>query len=85
MAPTPHPHEPARTVATVLLLAGLLLLVVGIVYLTIPAYGLPWFLPHQPSAISHSVRRGSLAVILAVLCVLGAWLVSRRAGRPGRR
>jgi hypothetical protein len=81
MAPTPHAHEPAHTVATVLLLAGLLLLVAGIAYLTTPAYGLPWFLPHQPSAISHSVRRGSLAV----LCVLGAWLVSRRAGRTGRR
>ncbi len=78
MAPTARPHATSRSVAIALLLLGFLLLAAGIVYLTTPAYGLPWYLPHQVGSIYPSVRRGSAAVILPVLCFLGSWLAARR-------
>jgi len=84
MALTTRPSAASRAVPLALALVGLVLLVVGILYLTIPASSLPSVLPHRPSA-QPSVKRGSVAVVVAVLCFLGAWLVARRAGRTGGR
>jgi hypothetical protein len=67
-------------VTIALIVFGLMLLAIGIAYLTVPAYGLPSFLPHEDSSIDPSVKQGSAAVIAAVLCFLAAWLV-RTAGR----
>ena len=84
MALTARPSAASRAVSLALVLVGLVLLVVGILYLTMPANSLPSVLPHRPSA-QHSVKRGSVAVIVAVLCLLGAWLVARRAARTAGR
>jgi drug/metabolite transporter (DMT)-like permease len=84
MALTPPPRAASRAVPLALALVGLVLLVAGILYLTMPASSLPSVLPHRPSA-QPSVKRGSVAVIVAVLCLVGAWLATRRAGRTAGR
>jgi drug/metabolite transporter (DMT)-like permease len=84
MALTARPSAASRAVPLALALVGLVLLVAGILYLTMPASSLPSVLPHPPSA-QHSVKRGSVAVIVAMLCFLGAWLAARRAGRTAGR
>jgi hypothetical protein len=68
------------TIALIVIVIGLVLLAIGIAYLTVPAYGLPSFLPHEESSIDPSVKQGRAAIIAAVLCFLGAWRV-RTAGR----
>lgn len=70
----------SRMVTIALIVIGFVLLAIGIAYLTVPAYGLPSFLPHEESSIDPSVKQGRAAVIAAVLCFLGAWRV-RTAGR----
>jgi hypothetical protein len=84
MALTARPSAASRAVSLALVLVGLVLLVVGILYLTMPATSLPSVLPHRPSA-HPSVKRGSVAFIVAVLCLLGAWLAARRTGRTAAR
>jgi hypothetical protein len=84
MAQTARPGAASRAVPLALALAGLVLLVAGILYLTLPASSLPSVLPHRPSD-QPSIKRGSVAVIVAVLCLLGAWLAARRAGRTTGR
>lgn len=86
MVPSARPRAP-RILAILLLLAVLALLAAGVAYLTVPAYGLPRFLPHEPSSIHTSPGRGGGALAVAALCLLGAWLAVsvRPAGQaPGR-
>ena len=84
MALTARPSGASRAVPLALALVGLVLLVIGILYLAMPASSLPSLLPHRPSA-HHGIKRGSVAVIVAMLCFLGAWLAARRAGRTADR
>jgi hypothetical protein len=87
MVPSARPRAASRIVAILLLLAAVALLAAAVAYLTVPAYGLPRFLPHDPSSIRTSPWRGGGALAVAAVCLLGAWLAvsPRPAGRaPGR-
>ena len=63
---------------TILLAAlGLLLIVVGIIYLAAPAKGLPAFFPGHQSGISrHHTKHGLVALALSLLALAAAWLTT---------
>ena len=72
----------SRVVPIVLAVVGLVLLIVGLIYFAVPNGSLPGFLPHRIGAGSgHAVKRGGVAVVLAIVCFAGAWLATRRTGR----
>jgi hypothetical protein len=53
---------------------GLVLLVVGIIYIAEPAQALPsFFSGHQAGSAHHHVKHGILAIALAVCAFLFAW------------
>jgi hypothetical protein len=85
MTPSPRPGAAFRIYATALILIGLALLAFGVAYLTVPAYGLPRFLPHGPSSTHTSTKHGGAALAAAALCFVGAWLVARHAATSARR
>jgi hypothetical protein len=62
---------------------GLLLAVVGVVYITHTADTLPAVFPgHQAGSIHHHIKHAIAAFGLAVGCGLGAWLTSGRRAVP---
>jgi hypothetical protein len=73
----------SRVVPIVLAVVGLVLLIVGLIYFAVPNGSLPGFLPHRASGAGsgHAVKRGGVAVVLAIVCFAGAWLATRRTGR----
>lgn len=55
-------------------LAGLLLLVIAVVYFVDPAGSLPSFFPgHEAGSDHHHVKHGIAALVLAVVCFVFAW------------
>jgi amino acid permease len=82
-------RSPGKTIAVVVLaIIGVLAIVAGIIYFVEPAKSLPSILgtiTHPASrASAHRSLRGTIAVIVGVICLVAAWLVSR-AGRSTRR
>ena len=60
-----------------LIIVGVVFAVIGIVYFVDSAAHLPSFFPgHQAGDTKHHVKHGLLAIVLAVLCWVGAWLSS---------
>jgi hypothetical protein len=60
-----------------LIVLGLVLAVVGVLYFVDTAAHLPSFFPgHQAGDTKHYVKHGLLAIVLALLCWVGAWLSS---------
>jgi hypothetical protein len=64
---------------------GVLLLVVGGIYLTSTAHGLPSFFPGHVSASSsgashHHTKHGIAALVVAAACFIFAWFQSGPAG-----
>lgn len=71
-------------VVIALLVVGVALLGVGIIYFTATAPNLPSFVPGHVSHVRHArhyTKRGIVAVVLAALAFLGAFLVSRSPSR----
>jgi len=65
--------------------AGVLLLVVAVVYWTRTADALPSFLPgHQAGSRHHHLKHGIAAAIVAACLFAYAWFQTAPA-RPGRR
>ena len=61
---------------------GLLLLVLGVVYVADTASALPSFLPgHQAGSSHHHVKHGIAAFCLAVLCFVFAWFQTGPSSR----
>lgn len=57
--------------------AGLILIVIGIVYFAEPAKSLPSFFPgHEAGSTHHHTKHGLLAVVLGVGCFIFAWFQS---------
>ena len=77
---------PIKWLAAVLGVVGLLALVVGILYFSIPAHSLPSFLgPLHIHTKAHRKRRGEAAIAIAiVLWVIAAVIifVARRSSNP---
>ena len=66
-----------RFLAILALVAGILLIVVAVVYWALPARSLPSFFPgHQAGSNHHHVKHGIAAFLLGVACLVFAWFRS---------
>lgn len=62
-------------VTALLVLAGLVLLVVAVVYFAEPAKSLPSFLPGHDSAVTkHHTKHGIAALLVAIAAFAVAWI-----------
>ena len=68
-----------RMIALVLGIVGVLFLVLGIVYLAVPAHSLPGFIGYIKNGGTgkHNLRMAA-SFVVAVVCLIAAWLVNRR-------
>ena len=66
-----------RPIALVLAIIGALFVILGIVYLAVPAGNLPSILGHTTPANGHHVVRMAVSFVIGVACLAGAWFVSR--------
>jgi hypothetical protein len=64
-----------RLLAVLAALIGLLLIVVGIVYLALSEHDIPSFFPGHSSHASshHHVKHGIAAILLGLACLAFAW------------
>lgn len=68
-----------RAVIVGLIALAIVFLVIGAIYLAEPARHLPGFFPgHSATATKHHTKHGVLAIVLAALALIGAWLGSGR-------
>jgi hypothetical protein len=66
-----------RPIALVLAIIGALFIILGIIYIAVPAGNLPSILGHtHPKNGHHSVRM-AVSFVIGVACLAGAWFVSR--------
>jgi hypothetical protein len=70
-----------RLLATILVVAGLLLLVAAVLYFAVPAKSLPSILGDIPGNDVHRWKRGTASLVVALACLFGGALVTRRS--PG--
>ena len=63
------------------ILVGLILVVIGVIYITTPASGLPGFLPgHSAGATIHHTKHGLLAIALGICAFVAARFVGGPSG-----
>lgn len=68
-----------RPAVLVLAIIGVLAIILGIVYLAVPAGNLPSIFGHTTPANGHHVVRMSAAFVLGIACLMAAWIVNRRS------
>ena len=68
-----------RPIALVLAIVGALFIILGIVYLAVPAGNLPSLLGHTHPANGHHVVRMAVSFVIGVACLVGAWFVNKGA------
>jgi len=67
--------------AVILVIIAILAAVAGIIYLTKTSESLPSFLPgRRAHNTGHDTVRGIVAIIVAVVALIGAGLATRRGG-----
>jgi len=66
-----------RPVAIVLAIIGVLGIILGIVYLAVPAGNLPSIFGHTTPANGHHVVRMGVAFVVGVACLIGAYFVNK--------
>ena len=72
--------------AIVFAVIGVLLVIVGIIYLTVAAKDLPAFIPGQVDHVTHTRnRRGAVALVLGIGSLLVAFVAAYLAGRSAKR
>jgi hypothetical protein len=74
----PGPYPPGvrndRLLAAVAVLAGIVLIVIAIVYWAEPAKSLPGFFPgHEAGSAHHHVKHGIAAFVVGLACFVFAW------------
>jgi hypothetical protein len=71
-----------RALATAAVIVGVVLLVIGVVYLAEPAKSLPSFFPgHSAGSTHHHAKHGIAALLLAAGAFVLAWFQTGAAGR----
>ena len=61
------------------LVVGVALIAVGVYYWVTPASSLPSFFPGHLAGSAHKhLKHGLLAVVLGIVCFLGAWMTSAK-------
>lgn len=74
-----------RLLVTLAVVAGIVLIVVSIVYFAEPAGSLPSFFPgHQAGSSHHHFKHGIAAVLVGLACFVFAWFRSgpKRPAKP---
>ena len=66
-----------RPIAIVLAVIGVLGIILGIVYLAVPAGNLPSIFGHTTPANGHHVVRMGVAFVVGVACLIGAYFVNK--------
>jgi hypothetical protein len=66
-----------RPIAIVLGIIGALFIILGIVYLAVPAGSLPSILGHTHPANGHHSVRMAVSFVLGVILLAAAWFVNR--------
>jgi len=66
-----------RPIALVLAVIGVLGIILGIVYLAVPAGNLPSIFGHTTPANGHHVVRMAVSFVVGVACLVGAWFVNK--------
>ncbi|HUL24857.1 MAG TPA: hypothetical protein VLW44_03680 [Streptosporangiaceae bacterium] len=66
-----------RPLALVLAVIGVLGIILGIVYLAVPAGNLPSILGHTTPANGHHSVRMAVSFVIGVACLVGAWFVNK--------
>jgi tetrahydromethanopterin S-methyltransferase subunit D len=67
-----------RTLGIVLLVVGALLIVVAIVYWTVPVGHLPSFMGHAAGSTKHHTKRALGATVVGLICLIGGWVAFAR-------
>jgi multisubunit Na+/H+ antiporter MnhG subunit len=76
--PWTHQTNWPQIIGIILLVIGVLALIAGAIYLTVPAHSLPSFMGRLPKATVHRSHRGIAGVVVGVvLAVIGGVLVAR--------
>jgi hypothetical protein len=69
-----RPMRNDRLLAGVAVLAGIVLIVIAIIYWAEPAKSLPGFFPgHQAGSSHHHVKHGIAAFLVGLACLVFAW------------
>ena len=71
-----------RPIALVLAVIGVLGIILGIVYLAVPAGNLPSILGHTTPANGHHQVRMIVSFVIGVACLVGAWFVNKGSKAP---
>ena len=66
-----------RPIALVLAIIGALFIILGIVYLAVPAGNLPSNLGHTHPVNGHHSVRMAVSFVIGVACLAGAWFVNK--------
>lgn len=66
-----------RPIALVLAIIGVLGIILGIVYLAVPAGNLPSIFGHTTPANGHHQVRMIVSFVVGVACLVGAWFVNK--------
>jgi hypothetical protein len=66
-----------RPIALVLAIIGVLGIILGIVYLAVPAGNLPSIFGHTTPANGHHQVRMIVSFVIGVACLVGAWFVNK--------
>ncbi|HMC37892.1 MAG TPA: hypothetical protein VKK30_08485 [Actinomycetota bacterium] len=77
--------SPAMIIAVILLIGALALLVVGVIYFTVPADKLPSFMGRVANVTLHRNRRAVAAVVLGVVVLIASIVAFVRARSPAAR
>ena len=80
--PWTHQTNWPRIIGVVLLVVGLLALLAGIVYLTVPAHSLPSLMGSLPKANVHRSKRGVAGLIVGVVLAAIGGVLLARSRRP---
>ena len=68
-----------RLLVVVLIVLGVALVALGVYYWVTPAGSLPGFFPGHLAGSAHKhVKHGLAALIVGVVCFLGAWMLSAK-------
>jgi amino acid transporter len=72
-----------RAVTVIAVVAGIVLIVIAILYWVEPAKSLPSFFPgHQSGSSRHHTKHGIAAFLLGIACLVFAWFQSGTQHRP---
>ena len=79
------PMSTSRLTVIAMGIAGVILIVIAIVYFAEPAKSLPGFFPgHQTGSSHHHVKHGIAAFVVALGCLVFAWFQSGPAAGTER-